>query len=63
MFSFLFGALVLGLDIWAVLNVFKSRSSDGAKVGWLVGILVFPLLGFLVWLLAGPKDVKRLPGR
>jgi len=23
----------------------------------------FPILGFLTWLVAGPKDAKRLPGR
>jgi hypothetical protein len=63
MLSFLFWALVLGLDIWAILNVFKSRSSDGAKIGWLLGILIFPLLGFIVWAVAGPKDMKRLPRR
>lgn len=61
MLGFLFGVLVFGLDVWAILNVFKSRSSDGAKLGWLIGILIFPIVGFLVWLLAGPKDVKRLP--
>lgn len=63
MFHFLWGALIVGLDIWAIFNVFRSRSSDGAKIGWLIGILIFPLVGFLVWLFAGPKDVKRLPGR
>ncbi len=63
MFHLLLGALLLGLDVWAILNVFRSRSSDGAKVGWLIGILIFPFLGFLVWLFAGPKDVRRLPGR
>ena len=63
MFHFLIGAVILGLDIWAILNVFKSRSSDGAKLGWLVGILIFPFVGFLAWLLAGPKDNLRLPPR
>jgi uncharacterized membrane protein len=61
MLSFLFGVVVLGLDIWAILNVFKSRATDGAKIGWLIGILIFPLLGFVVWALAGPKDTMRLP--
>jgi hypothetical protein len=61
MLSFLFGVVILGLDIWAILNVFKSRSTDGAKIGWLLGILLFPLVGFIVWALAGPKDVKQLP--
>jgi hypothetical protein len=59
----LFWALVIGLDIWAIVNVWKNTKSDGVKIGWLVGIVIFPILGFLVWLFAGPKDVRRLPGR
>lgn len=63
MIKFLFGLIILALDIWAILNVFRSTSSDGAKIGWLLGILVFPLVGFIAWAVAGPKDVKRLPRR
>jgi hypothetical protein len=63
MIKFLFWIVILALDIWAIMNVFRATNSNGAKVGWLVGILVFPLLGFLAWAIAGPKDVKRLPGR
>lgn len=61
--SFLFWAVVLALDIWAIMNVFRAGTSDGAKVGWLVGILIFPILGFLAWLAVGPKDQKLLPPR
>lgn len=63
MIRFLFGLIVIALDIWAILSVFRSNSSDGAKVGWLLGVLIFPILGFLTWAAVGPKDVKRLPGR
>lgn len=63
MIKFLFGILILALDIWAIMNVFRSSSSDGAKIGWLIGILIFPILGFAAWYVAGPKDTKRLPGR
>lgn len=63
MLSFLIWAAILGLDIWAILNVFRSNSSDGAKVGWTAGILIFPLLGFIAWFLAGPKDTRLLPPR
>lgn len=59
----LWGIIVLALDIWAIVNVFKSGTSDGAKVGWLLAVLIFPIVGFLAWLLAGPKDQKRLPRR
>lgn len=62
MLKLLFGLIVIGLDIWAILNVFRNARSDGVKIGWLLGIIVFPIVGFLVWLAVGPKDRKRLPG-
>jgi len=55
----LVGLIVLVADIWAIVNVMQSRSSTGGKVVWVVGILVFPLLGFLVWLFAGPRSAVR----
>ena len=63
MLKLLFGLIVIGLDIWAILNVFRNTRSDGVKIGWLLGIIVFPIVGFLAWLAVGPKDRKRLPGR
>src|SRR5690606_15475101 len=35
-----FGLLVLIADIWAIVNVFGSTASTGAKVGWTVLILL-----------------------
>jgi hypothetical protein len=63
MIKLLFGLIIFALDIWAILQVWRNTRSDGAKVGWAVGILVFPILGFLAWAAVGPKDTKRLPGR
>ena len=54
----LIGLLVLIADIWAILNVFASRASIGAKLVWLVVILVLPVLGLLIWLLAGPRAAR-----
>jgi hypothetical protein len=53
-----FGLLVLIADVWAIVNVFGSTSSTGAKVGWTVLILLLSLLGFIIWLIAGPRSVK-----
>jgi hypothetical protein len=63
MFKFLFALIVLGLDIWAILNIFRNSRSDGGKVGWLLVILFFPVVGFIAWYVLGPKDSKRLPRR
>jgi hypothetical protein len=52
----LFGLLVLVADIWAIVNIFGSRSSNAAKVVWTVVILVLPVLGFVIWLLGGPRS-------
>ncbi len=52
----LFGLAVLVADIWAILNVFQSHKSTGGKVLWAALILVLPVLGFIIWLFAGPRS-------
>ena len=54
----LFGLLILIADIWAIVNVLNSTSSTGAKVLWTVVILILPVLGFIGWLVAGPRAPK-----
>jgi len=51
----LFGLIVLALDIWAIINVIQSTASTTQKVLWVVGIIVLPVIGFLAWLLLGPR--------
>ncbi len=52
----LFGLLVLIADVWAIVNVAQSSSTTGAKVLWIVIILVLPILGFIIWLITGPRS-------
>ncbi len=49
------GLIVLVLDIWAIVKTVQSGASTGAKVLWILVILIFPVVGFLAWLLFGPK--------
>lgn len=49
------GLIVLVLDIWAILKIIDSGASTGGKVLWIVIILLLPLLGLIIWWLAGPK--------
>jgi hypothetical protein len=51
----LFGLILLVANIWAIVKTVQSGASTGAKVLWIVLILILPLLGFLIWLLFGPK--------
>ncbi|MEO0360462.1 MAG: PLD nuclease N-terminal domain-containing protein [Pseudomonadota bacterium] len=49
------GLIILVLDVWAIISVFSSSASTGKKVLWTVVILLLPILGFILWLLFGPR--------
>ena len=51
----LLGFVVLVLDIWAIVRVIVSGASVGAKILWSLLIIVLPVLGLVIWYLAGPK--------
>ncbi len=54
------GLIVLIADIYAIIKTLQSGASTGAKLLWIIGILIFPVVGFIVWLLAGPKGGGRV---
>jgi hypothetical protein len=58
MFNGIIGLLILIADIWAIVNIVQSRESTGAKVLWVVLVLVLPVLGFGIWYFAGPKSAS-----
>lgn len=51
----LLGLIILVLDIWAIVKIVQSGASTGGKVLWIVLILILPVIGLILWLLAGPK--------
>ena len=56
--SGLFGVLVLIADIFAIIKILKSRADDGKKILWILLVVLLPLIGLIVWYLAGPGDKK-----
>jgi hypothetical protein len=57
------GFIVLVLDIWALVSIVGSTASTGAKVLWCLLVVLLPLLGFLIWLVAGPRAASASPRR
>ena len=55
----LFGLILLALVIWAVVSVLQSRTTTGRKVLWILFVVIFPFLGFVIWLLFGPKSWRE----
>ncbi len=54
----LWGLLVLIADVWAIVNIVQSSAETGKKVLWVVLVIVLPVLGFVLWLLLGPRTGK-----
>ena len=52
------GFIVLALDIWALISVIGSDASTGRRVIWVLVVLVLPVLGFILWLLFGPRAAR-----
>lgn len=52
------GFILLALVIWALISVIGSNATTGKKVIWVLVILLLPLLGFLAWLLFGPRAAR-----
>lgn len=52
----IFGLIILIADLYAIYKTITSSASTGAKVVWTLVILILPVLGFIAWLIFGPKD-------
>ncbi|MBX8503070.1 PLDc N-terminal domain-containing protein [Pseudomonas cichorii] len=59
-FNSLIGLIILALDIWAIINVLKSSAGTGAKILWILLILLLPVLGLIIWAIAGPRGNVRI---
>lgn len=57
-FHAIFGLIILVLDVIAIVSVLGGTSSTGRKVLWVVVILLFPVIGVILYFLIGqsPRD-------
>ncbi|WP_083098810.1 PLDc N-terminal domain-containing protein [Pseudophaeobacter leonis] len=54
------GFIVLVLNIWAIISIVGSGASTGSKVLWTLLVLVLPVIGFIIWLITGPRSSRRI---
>ena len=52
------GLLIFILDVFAIIKIIQSSASGVEKILWILGVLVFPVLGLIVWYFAGPGGKK-----
>ncbi len=51
----LLGLIWLIIVIWAIIKTAQSSADQTAKVIWILVLLLFPVIGLIIWWLVGPK--------
>lgn len=51
----LLGVVLLVCVIYGIVKTTQSNAGTGTKVVWILVLLFLPLIGFILWLLLGPK--------
>jgi len=51
--------LHLVLVVYAAIQIFGSSADTLKKIIWLLIVLVFPLIGLIVWFFIGPGTPKK----
>jgi hypothetical protein len=46
--------LILIADVYVIVMIFQSSAKDIEKLFWFLVVLILPLIGIIVWYLAGP---------
>jgi hypothetical protein len=54
------GLLVLVFDVYAIMQIARSRYSGWVRAAWIALILVLPIIGFLIWLFVGPREGRGI---
>ncbi len=57
-YSGILGFLILVGDIWAIINILGSREDNVKKLVWILLVVLLPVLGLVIWFLAGPKSSR-----
>lgn len=53
--------ILLLVDLWAISSVWRTTKSPGTKAGWALLILALPVIGLVIWGIAGPRGIAEPP--
>lgn len=51
----LIGLIIFVADVWAILQIIQSKATTLAKVLWSLLVLIFPIMGLIIWYFVGAK--------
>ena len=58
MVPFIFGVIYISLACYAALQVITSDETIANKTVWALLIYIAPFVGFIIWVVSGPRTKK-----
>lgn len=49
------------IDTWIVVSICRSNKGTSTKTGWVLLVILLPMVGWVIWGIAGPRGVARAP--
>lgn len=53
--NYLIGIIIFALDVWAIASIINTSETLTTKVVWIALVAFLPVVGLIIWWLAGPK--------
>ncbi|MFJ5300927.1 PLD nuclease N-terminal domain-containing protein [Pseudomonas sp. NPDC088368] len=53
--------IIVLLDLWVIASVWRTTKSANTKMGWVLLVLILPVIGVVIWGIAGPRGVAQPP--
>jgi hypothetical protein len=53
--SYILGIIIFALDVWAIASIINTSESTITKLIWIALVAILPVVGLIIWWLAGPK--------
>ena len=53
--SYSLGIIIFALDVWAIASIINTNETTTTKLIWIALVAILPVVGLIIWWLAGPK--------
>lgn len=54
------GLLALVLNVYAILQTARSDAPGAIRALWVVLIILLPFIGFIAWMILGPREKQSM---
>lgn len=53
--GYVISVIIFVLDVWAIASIINTNVATSTKILWILLVAFLPVVGLIIWWLAGPK--------